>query len=101
MKKIIEYKDADGTCEVGDVVYLGSNFTEKAELLVVHKSEYGDVYIFKPLTDSSIFMTDKNGNIPFYGIPYIYAKEVETEEEQPLFHLRTYFRPHTRLILPP
>jgi hypothetical protein len=83
MKKIVEYKDGDGTCEVGDVVFLRSNLSEKAELLVVHKSEYCDVYIFKPLSDNSIFMQDENGNIPFYGIPYIYAKEVEVEEEQP------------------
>ena len=83
MRKIIEYKDADGTCEVGDVVFLGSKLSEKAELLVVHKSEYCDVYIFKPLSDNSMFMQDENGNIPFYGIPYIYAKEVEIKEEQP------------------
>ena len=83
MKKIVEYKDADGHCEVGDVVFLRYNFTEKAELIAVHKSEYCDVYIFKPLADNSIFMTDEKGNIPFYGIPYIFAKEVETEEEQP------------------
>ena len=83
MKKIVEYKDADGMCEVGDVVFLGSKLSEKAELLVVHKSEYCDVYIFKPLSDNSIFMQDENGNIPFYGIPYIYAKEVEVKEEQP------------------
>ena len=76
MKKIIKYKDADGTCEVGDVVFLGSKLSEKAELLVVHKSEYCDVYIFKPLADNSMFMQDENGNIPFYGIPCIYAKEV-------------------------
>ena len=83
MKKIVEYKDADGTCEVGDVVFLGSKLSEKAELLVVHKSEYCDVYIFKPLADNSIFMQDENGNIPFYGIPYIFAKEIEVKEEQP------------------
>ena len=83
MKKIVEYKDADGTCEVGDVVFLGSKLSEKAELLVVHKSEYCDVYIFKPLADNSIFMQDENGNIPFYGIPYIYAKQIETKEDQP------------------
>lgn len=83
MKKIVEYKDADGTCEVGDVVFLGSKLSEKAELLVVHRYEYCDVYIFKPLSDNSIFMQDENGNIPFYGIPYIYAKEIEIKEEQP------------------
>ena len=83
MKKIVEYKNADGTCEVGDVVYLGSKLSEKAELLVVHKSKYCDVYIFKPLADNSMFMQDENGNIPFYGIPYIFAKEVEIKEEQP------------------
>ena len=83
MKKIVEYKDADGTCEVGDVVFLGSKLSEKVELLVVHKSEYCDVYIFKPLADNSMFMQDENGNIPFYGIPYIFAKEVEVKEEQP------------------
>ena len=83
MKKIVEYKDADGACEVGDVVFLRSNFTEKAELIAVHESPYCDVYIFKPLADNSLFMTDENGNIPFYGIPYIFAKEVEVKEEQP------------------
>lgn len=83
MKKIVEYKDADGTCEVGDVVFLGSKLSEKVELLVVHRSEYCDVYIFKPLSDNSMFMQDENGNIPFYGIPYIYAKEVEVKEDQP------------------
>ena len=83
MKKIIEYKDGDGHCDVGDVVFLRHNLTEKAELIAVHKSRYCDVYIFKPLADNTIFMTDENGNIPFYGIPYIFAKEVEIEEEQP------------------
>ena len=83
MKKIIEYKDADGTCEVGDVVFLGSKLSEKAELIAVHKSKYCDVYIFKPLADNSLFMTDENGNIPFYGIPYIFAKQVEVKEDQP------------------
>ena len=83
MKKIVEYKDADGTCEVGDVVFLGSKLSEKAELLVVHKSEYCDVYIFKPLASEILFMKDEDGNIPFYGKPYIFAKEVEVKEEQP------------------
>ena len=82
MKKIVEYKDADGMCEVGDVVYLGPNLTEKAELIVVHESQYCDVYIFKPLASEILFMKDEDGNIPFYGKPYIYAKEVEIEEEQ-------------------
>ena len=83
MKKIVEYKSADGTCEVGDVVYLGPNLTEKAELIAVHESEYCDVYIFRPLVNNSIFETDGKGNIGFYGKPYIYAKEIEAEEEQP------------------
>ena len=83
MKKIIEYKDGDGHCDVGDVVFLRHNLTEKAELIAVHKSRYCDVCIFKPLADNSIFMTDENGNIPFYGMPYIFAKEIEIEEERP------------------
>ena len=83
MKKIIEYENADGTCEVGDVVYLDSNFAEKAELIVVHESPYCDVYIFKPLASEILFMKDEDGNIPFYGIPCIFAKEDEEEEEQP------------------
>ena len=82
MKKIVEYKAADGPCEVGDVVYLGPNLTEKAELIVVHKSEYCDVYIFKPLASEIPFMKDEDGNIPFYGKPYIFAKEIEIKEEQ-------------------
>ena len=83
MKKIIEYKNADGTCEVGDIVFLRDNFNDKAELTAVHKSRYCDVYIFKPLANTTIFMSDENGNIPFYGMPYIFAKEIEIEEDQP------------------
>ena len=82
MKKIVEYKAADGMCEVGDVVYLGPNLTEKAELIVVHESQYCDVYIFKPLASEILFMKDEDGNIPFYGIPCIFAKEVEIKEEE-------------------
>ena len=82
MKKIVEYKAADGMCEVGDVVYLGPNLTEKAELIVVHESQYCDVYIFKPLDTTDVFWADGNGNIAFYGKPYIYAKEVEIKEGQ-------------------
>ena len=83
MKRIIEYKDADGHCDVGDVVFLRADLTEKAVLIAVHKSRYCDVYLFKRLADNSIFMTDEKGNIPFYGMPYIFAKEIEIEEEQP------------------
>ena len=82
MKRIVEYVSADGTCEVGDVVYLGPNLTEKAELIVVHESQYCDVYIFKPLASEIPFMKDEDGNIPFYGRPYIFAKEVEIKEDQ-------------------
>ena len=82
MKKIVEYKDAGGTCEVGDVVYLGPNLTEIAELIVIHESQYCDVYIFKPLASEILFMKDEDGNIPFYGIPYIFAKQIEIYEEQ-------------------
>ena len=83
MKKIVEYVSADGMCEVGDVVYLGPNLTEKAELTVVHESQYCDVYIFKLLASETRFLKDENGNIPFYGIPCIFAKEIELKEEQP------------------
>ena len=82
MKRIIEYKDADGHCDVGDVVFLRADLTEKAVLIAVHKSRYCDVYIFKPLAYNSIFMTDENGNIPFYGMPYIFAKEIELNEDE-------------------
>ena len=83
MKMILEYKCADGPCEVGDVVYLGPNLTEKAELIVVHESQYCDVYIFKPLEGETLFMKDEDGNIAFSGKPYIFAKEVEGKEDQP------------------
>ena len=82
MKKVVEYKDADGHCDVGDVVFLRADLTEKAVLIAVHKSRYCDVYIFKPLADNSIFMTDENGNIPFCGMPYIFAKEIELKEDE-------------------
>ena len=83
MKKIVEYKAADGTCEVGDVVYLRSALREKAILIDIEKSKYCELYIFKPLADRTIFFTDKDGAIPFNGKPYIFAKEVEVKEEQP------------------
>ena len=83
MKKIIEYENADGHCDVGDVVYLGPNFTEKAELLTIRKSEDGVIYVFKSLVSESIYGTDNQGFTPFFGKPYIYAKEIEVKEEQP------------------
>ena len=83
MKKIIEYKGGVTDYNVGDVVYLRSGIREKAILIDIEKSKYCELYIFKPLSDSAIFLTDENGNIPFYGIPCVFAKEIETEEEQP------------------
>ena len=83
MKKIIEYENADGHCDVGDVVFLGPNFTEKAELLTIRKSEDGVIYVFKSLVSESIYGTDNQGFTPFFGKPYIYAKEIEVKEEQP------------------
>ena len=83
MKKIIEYENADGHCDVCDVVFLGPNFTEKAELLTIRKSEDGVIYVFKSLVSESIYGTDNQGFTPFFGKPYIYAKEIEVKEEQP------------------
>ena len=82
MKKIIEYENADGHCDVGDVVFLGPNFTEKAELLTIRKSEDGVIYVFKSLVSESIYGTDNHGVTPFFGKPYVYAKELKIKEDK-------------------
>ena len=82
MKKIVEYKDGTRDYAIGDVVYLRSGIREKAILMDIEKSKYCELYIFKPLADRTIFLTYKDGNIPFNGKPYVYAKQIEIKEEQ-------------------
>ena len=81
MKKIIEYKDGTRNYAIGDVVYLnieGGKPTCMAEAV----ENNDDNWLFKPLSYQSFFFT-LNGLIPFCYKPPIFAKQVETEEEQP------------------
>ena len=81
MRKIVEYKHGTRSYAVGDVVYLnieGGKPTCMAEAVENNDNNW----LFKPLSYQSCFFT-LNGLIPFYYKPPIFAKQIETEEEQP------------------
>ena len=81
MKKIIEYQDGTRDYAVGDVVYL--NIEEgKPTCMSEAVKNSDDVWLFKPLSEQSFFFT-RDGLIPFGYKPYIFAKQVEAEEEHP------------------
>ena len=80
MKKIVEYKHGTRSYAVGDVVYLRreeGNPTCKAVAI----ENYNGSWLFKPLSKQSYYST-RDGLIPFCGKPYIFAKQIEAEEEQ-------------------
>ena len=81
MKKIIEYGNGVTDYNVGDVVYLNH---KKGKPTCRARALYEDngKWIFKPLRKQSYYYTE-DGLIPFGNKPYIYAKEVEAEEDQP------------------
>ena len=81
MKKIVEYKYGVTDYNVGDVVYL--NY-KKGKPTCRARALYEDngKWTFKPMR-KILFMKDEDGNIPFYGIPCIFAKEIEIKEDQP------------------
>ena len=81
MKKIVEYKDGTRDYAVGDVVYLNIEENKPTCMAEAVKNN-GDTWLFKPLSYQSDFFT-RNGLIPFGYKPHIFAKEVETEEDQP------------------
>ena len=81
MKKIVVYKEYTTDYNVGDVVYLDSKKGKPTcrAMAIRNDNEY---WSFKPLSDQSVYLTH-DGLIPFRGKPFIYAKEVEVEEDQP------------------
>ena len=81
MKKIIEYKEYTTDYNVGDVVYLNNEEGKPSCRTMAIKND-SEGWLFKPLSAHSWYLTH-DGLIPFWGKPYIYAKEVEAKEEQP------------------
>ena len=81
MKKIVEYKDGVTDYNVGDVVYLNIE-DDKPTCLAEAVKNSDDVWLFKPLSEQSFFFT-RDGLIPFGYKPYIFAKQIEAEEDQP------------------
>ena len=81
MKKIVEYKPGVTAYNVGDVVYLRREEGKPTCRTEAVKNDNGD-WLFKPLSKQSYYLT-RDGLIPFFGKPFIFAKEIETEEDQP------------------
>ena len=81
MKKIVEYKHGTRSYIVGDVVYLARKMG-KPICRAIAMNEDNDVWLFKPLSYQDCFFT-RNGLIPFGCKPYIFAKQIEAEEEKP------------------
>lgn len=81
MKKIVEYKEYTTDYSVGDVVYLDSKKGKPTCRAMAIKND-NEGWLFKPLSCQSFYLTH-DGLIPFCGKPYIYAKELDIEEDQP------------------
>ena len=81
MKEIIECKDGTRSYAIGDVVYLNIEVGKPTCMAEAVKNDNGR-WLFKPISKQSDYLT-VDGLIPFNYKPYIFAKEVETEEEQP------------------
>ena len=81
MKNIIEYKDGTRSYAIGDVVYLNIEEGKPTCMAEAVKND-NDNWLFKPLSEQSCFFT-RDGLIQFGCKPYIFAKQIETEEGQP------------------
>ena len=81
MKKTIEYKDGTRNYNIGDVVYLSIEDGKPTCMAKAVKNN-DDNWLFKPLSKQSDYFT-RDGLIPFGYKPYIFAKQIEEEEEQP------------------
>ena len=81
MKKKVEYKYGITDYNVGDVVYLYREKGKPTCRAIAIKNDNGR-WLFKPLSKQSYYDT-RDGLIPFCRKPYIYAKQIESEEEQP------------------
>ena len=80
MKKIIEYKDGVTNYAIGDVVYLSRKNGKPTCRAIAINNDNGD-WRFNPLQEQDSYMT-MGGFIPFFGKPFIFAKEIEIKEEQ-------------------
>ena len=81
MKKIVEYKGGVTDYNVGDVVYLNHRKGKPTCRAIAIKEDNGS-WKFKPFRKQAFYLTH-DGLIPFGSKPFIFAKEIETEEEQP------------------
>ena len=81
MKKIIKYGNGIIDYNVGDVVYLNLEEDKPTCRAIAIKEDNG-LWLFKPFRKQSYY-SSVGGLIPFNGKPFIFAKEIETEEEQP------------------
>ena len=81
MKKIVEYKHGTRSYAVGDVVYLARKMGKPICRAIAINND-NEVWTFEPLSKQAHYPTS-DGVIPFCSKPYIFAKEVETEEDQP------------------
>ena len=81
MKKIVEYKHGTRSYAVGDVVYLARKMGKPICRAIAINND-NEVWTFEPLSKQAYYPTS-DGVIPFCSKPYIFAKEVETEEDQP------------------
>lgn len=81
MKRIVEYKYGNRNYSVGDVVYL-CHKKGKPRCKAIAIMEDNGSWLFKSFRKQSYYSAIF-GLIPFGSKPYIYAKEIETEEDQP------------------
>ena len=80
MKNIIEYKEGVTDYNVGDVVFLAHKKGKPTCRAIAINNDSGS-WTFKPLGNQSYYL-EHDGLIPFRGKPYIFAKQIETEEGQ-------------------
>ena len=80
MKKIVEYKNGVTDYAIGDVVYLTRKNGKPICRAMAIMDDNGS-WLFKPLSKQSYYFT-RGGLIPFCSKPYIFAKQIETKEEQ-------------------
>ena len=81
MKKIVEYKHGTRSYIIGDVVYLARKMGKPICRAIAINND-NEVWTFEPLSKQAYYRTS-DGVIPFCSKPYIFAKEIEAEEDQP------------------
>ena len=81
MKKIVEYKHGTRSYIIGDVVYLARKMGKPICRAIAINNDNA-VWVFEPLSDRAYYPT-RDGLIQFSGKPWIFAKQIEVEEEQP------------------